>query len=130
MRVRIAKNKDAIEIVRMIESYNLPPSIFIKSCYNRVKEIISEKKSLVCTDNDKSIVGAVLVEDNYIDTICSTKDGVGSKLLKKLPIGRYEVNISKKNERSQNLFRKFGFRYMYDEIVDGQERGRYEGYIK
>lgn len=129
IQIRKANLDDVKQIREIMVGFGLPASIFITSSEDRIAELIHQSNSYVCLENG-FMVGFLLVEDgDYIDTICSTRNGVGKALLKNLPSGRYEVNISDQNEKSRRLFGSLGFTFMRKEIVEGQERGRYEGYI-
>lgn len=130
MIIRRATPQDVSEIRKIMIGFGLPKKVFITSSEERIEYLIRNHLCIICEEDNK-IIGFILTEgSSYIDTICSNQAGVGKIILDSLPTGVYEVNISKLNDRSQSLFKKAGFEYMYDEVVEGERRGRYRGIIK
>ena len=97
-----------------------------KSTEKEISEKV--KESIVCFD-DGELIGVLLKVGSYIDTVVSTK-GCGRKMIKSLGEGYYLTNISSKNTPSIKMFRKLGFGHVGDEILCGQKRGKYAGYIR
>lgn len=129
MEIRKSKKEDVDKIFEIINNVDKSKKVFIKSTRNEIEEKI--EKSFVCVYRDKIVGVCLIVEDKdlYIDTIVSTKKGAGSKLLSSLKEGVYRTNISKINNESICLFRKFGFVKIGKEIVEKEEREIYEGLL-
>jgi len=109
-----------------IQAVELEDDVFIKSTEKEISEKV--KESIVCFD-DGELIGVLLKVGSYIDTVVSTK-GCGRKMIKSLGEGYYLTNISSKNTPSIKMFRKLGFGHVGDEILCGQKRGKYAGYIR
>lgn len=127
MLVKLMNTHHVQEVHALIHSVDLPKDIFIKSSESEIKGFVGE--SLIAFHSD-SIVGVLMMKSGYIDTIVSSVKGVGVHLVNSLPASKYKVNISKNNKESLNLFGKFGFKHVREEILCGQKRGLYEGKIK
>ena len=123
-----AKLLDATQIHHLTKQIDLKPSIFIKNSLKEIKNILSYGQSFVYVEEDK-VKAFLLVKKNYIDTIVSTKKGIGSKLLDALPVGKYKVNISSKNSISIKLFTSKGFVLKGVEYLGKYPRMYYENKI-
>ncbi len=109
-----------------IQAVELEDDVFIKSTEKEISEKV--KESVVCFD-DGELVGVLLKVGSYIDTVVSIR-GCGSKLVKSLGAGYYLTNISRSNAPSIKMFRNLGFGHVGDELICGQKRGKYAGYIR
>jgi hypothetical protein len=131
MQIIKADPFDVQSICKLIDSYDLPPEIFIKNSQELVQAIIEDGCSYCIYLQNKrglKLVGALLVtKENYIDTIVSIEHNAGSMLLKILPAGLYTAHTSELNEKSKALFTSFGFKAIRKEILEGQDRVLYEG---
>ncbi len=122
MNVFMATESDIDKIYEMVMSVTLDRRTFIKSSREEIRGKI--EKTRICIKDGK-MVGVMIVDVRYIDTIVSKQEGAGTALLSSL-VGRFYTNISKENKRSIGLFSKLGFSKVGEEIVCGEERLRYE----
>lgn len=117
--------QDVYDLISRVDS-----SMFYKNTEVQTDRIIAEGLSIVAYEK-KEPVGCILVcSGNTIDTIISEKSGIGSKMLQKLPVGKYYVYIHPDNEASIKLFRKFGFTHKNDIVLSYGVRSKYAGYIQ
>jgi len=120
--VREATNDDLGVIMSIYSMIDADPNTFIKNDVVTVKNLL--KNSIICESGGK-VVGFMLKNSLYIDTIVSISDGAGTAMMKTLK-GKYLVHISDSNRSSLNLFKKFGFRKVGDDKLHGYDRGLYE----
>lgn len=109
-------------VQNFIEAVELPREVFIKNTREETARFINS--SYLALYEDK-LVGILLIQDGYIDTIVSTKKGVGSMLLSILDGEELRTNISPINIASQDLFKKFGFTDKGGIMLEGEKRRRY-----
>ncbi len=125
MKIRSCLRLDLEPVYHFIQAVPFKKEVFIKSSKKEIEQKINT--SFVCEENGK-IIGVLLVKNDYIDTIVSTRKGVGTKLLSVLK-GRYFVHISCKNQSSKKLFANFGFKKIKEDICQGQKRDYYEAIL-
>lgn len=130
--VRKATVEDLDSMYNLIQKVDLDRDIFLKASKPSIAERL--EYSYVCVEDNK-IIGVCLIDhkkydtDNevwVIDTMVSSKRGVGSQLLSNIPDREYYTSISERNNKSMNLFKKFGFVQIGYNKLYGYERIRFK----
>lgn len=125
--IREVRYADHQAVCELIQSVDLPKQVFIKNDDEETMRIILDDRSICIYDGDKMLGFVLVTQRNYIDTIISTKPGLGKQLLNALPPGKYMTHCSPMNNRSQALFTKAGFVHKETGTLYGEVRFIYVG---
>lgn len=118
---------DHLDVCRLIDFVDLPKSQFIKNAPEETMRIILHERSICIWEEDDMVAVVLVTNDNYIDTIISTRKGYGSLLLEHLPKGAYTTHVSPLNKPSIRMFRQAGFSEYGHAITSKQKRYIYAG---
>lgn len=125
--VRDVRWADHLDVCRLIDFVDLPKSQFIKNAPEETMRIILHERSICVCEDDVMIAVVLVTNDNYIDTIISTRKGCGSLLLEHLPSGAYTAHVSPLNKVSIQMFRRAGFNEYGHAVISKQKRYIYAG---